>query len=315
MNRVMRALMGMFVGAPALLHGQSATQCRLQTQDACQKAEDIYTYLFPQLGAGLAAGNPVLGSTRMHGGFGHFSVGVRSSFLKASIPDFNNISVGILGAQSSEMPLLEQLTPIPVFDASVGVFGGVELGVTHVGAIDALASLTIIPDLLDDIDVQLEGKTRFGFGVQVGLLEESVLIPGISFSFLQRGLPEISFNTNANTPATFSVRNLDVTVSSWRVIASKTFIAFGLSAGFGGDSYESDGILGATAAGFSEAIPLDRSISRSNWFVDLTIKLGPVRIAGEYGGVMKKTMPTFNTFDPEAGASRHYFAAGLRIGF
>jgi hypothetical protein len=163
--------------------------------------------------------------------------------------------------------------------------------------------------------VQIDGKTRFGFGVQVGLLEESVVIPGISFSFLQRGLPEISFSSNANTPATFSVTNLEVTVSSWRVIASKNFIAFGISAGFGGDSYASEGTLGATAAGFSEEIPLDRSISRSNWFVDLTINLGPVKIAGEYGGVMKKTTPTFNTFDPEAGAARTYFAAGLRIGF
>jgi hypothetical protein len=315
MNRMTHAVMVVLFATPALVQGQSVADCRLQTQDACQKAEDIYTYLFPQLGAALAAGNPVLGSNRMLGGLGHFSVGVRASLLKASIPDFDNINPSILGRQNSNIPLLEQWTPVPVFDASVGLFKGFPVGVTHVGAIDALASLTVIPSLPEDVDVQIDGKTRFGFGAQVGLLEEAVVIPGISVSFLQRGLPEISFQTNANTPATFSVDKLDVTVSSWRVIASKTFIAFGLAAGFGGDTYNSEGTLGATAAGFSEEIPLDRSITRSNWFVDLTINLGPVKLAGEYGGVLKKTQETFNTFDPEAGASRTYFAAGLRIAF
>ncbi len=314
MNGLMRGAIGVLLAAPMALQAQTVADCRLQTQDACQKAEDIYTYLFPQLGAGLAAGNPVLGSNRMLGGLGHFSVGVRSSLIKTSIPDFNDISVGILGRQSSEIPLTDQWTPVPVFDAAVGLYGGLALGVTHVGAIDALASLTIVPDVINDVDIQIEG-TRFGFGVQVGLLEESVIVPGITFAFLQRGLPELSFNTNANTPATFSVTNLDVTVSTWRLMASKTFIAFALAAGFGGDRYESEGTLGATASGFSEQIELDRSMSRSNWFVDLTINLGPVKVAGEYGGVMKKTLPTFNSFSPEAGASRKYFSAGLRIGF
>src|SRR5690348_3374234 len=108
MNRMTHAVLGVLFATPTLLQAQTVADCRLQTQDACQKAEDIYTYLFPQLGAGLAAGNPVLGSNKMLGGLGHFSVGVRASFLKASIPDFNDIPVSILGKQNSDIPLLEQ---------------------------------------------------------------------------------------------------------------------------------------------------------------------------------------------------------------
>lgn len=315
MTRMMRVALCVIAASPAVLRSQTVADCRVQTQDACQKAEDIYTYIFPQLGLGLAAGNPVLGSNRMLGGLGHFSVGVRSSFLKAAIPDFDEIAVSILGRQSDDIPLIRQTTPVPVFDAAIGLFKGIPVGVTHIGAIDALASLTYVPDIIEDVDVDIEGNTRFGFGVQVGLLEESIVVPGITFSYLQRGLPELSFNTNASTPATFSVENLDVTVSTWRLIASKNFMVFALSAGFGGDTYESEGTLRASAAGFQESIPLDRSQSRRNWFVDVTLNLGPVKLAGEYGGITSKTLSTFNSFDPEAGASRNYFSAGLRIGF
>jgi hypothetical protein len=313
-NRNISVAFGLLLVTPGLLSAQVST-CQVQTEDACQKGRDIYTYLFPQLGAGLAAGNPLLGSTGALGGLGHFSAGVRVSFLNASLPDFDDIPVSLGGRESNDIPLIKQWTPVPVFDAAVGLFKGIPVGVTHIGAVDALASLTYVPDVIEDIDVELEGNTRFGFGVRVGLLEESIVVPAITVSYLQRGLPELSFNTNANTPATFSVRNLDVAVSSWRLMASKNFIAFGLAAGIGGDTYDSDGTLRASAGGSTVGIDLTRSMTRSNWFVDLTINLGPVRLAGEYGGVASKTLETFNTFDPAAGASRNYFSTGLRVAF
>lgn len=311
----MKKLSFVALAFPVLLSAQTVADCRLQTQDACQKAEDIYTYLFPQLGASLAAGNPVLGSTRMLGGLGHFSVGVRAAAIKSSIPKFDEIDVSLLGKVSSDIPLKEQWLPVPVFDAAVGVYGGIPVGVTHIGAIDALASLTVVPKVIDEEDIKIDGTTKFGFGVQVGLLEESIVVPGISFAYLQRGIPQVNFSTNANTPATFAVNDLDVKVSTWRLIASKNLMLFGISAGIGGDSYKSEGVLRASAAGFSEQIPLDRTVTRPNWFVDLTLNAGPVKIAGEYGSVGKKTLDTFNHFDPEAGASRSYFSAGLRIKF
>jgi hypothetical protein len=311
----MLAVAACLVAAPALLQAQTVADCRLQTQDACQKAEDIYTYLFPQLGVGLAAGNPVLGLSRAGGGLGHFSVGVRVSAVKADVPDFDNIAVGLLGRENTDIPLTQHWTPVPVFDASVGLFRGFQVGVTHLGSVDALASLTVVPSLpVEESDLRLEGTSRFGLGVQIGLLEESVAIPGISFAFLQRGLPKVTANSQANTPATFSVEDLDVTVSTWRLIVNKNFLAFALSAGVGGDRYESTGILRATAAGFTEEIHLDRAMNRINWFVDLTLNLGPVKLGAEYGGITEKDATTFNTFDPVAGAARTYFAVGLRLG-
>src|SRR3954468_2479499 len=49
------------------------------TQDACQKAVDIFAFMTPQLGIGLVGGNATLGATRALGGIGHFSIGVRGN--------------------------------------------------------------------------------------------------------------------------------------------------------------------------------------------------------------------------------------------
>src|ERR1043166_685876 len=48
------------------------------TNDACQKAIDFMKSLSPQIGAGIAGGNTILGSGGVLGGLPHWTVGVRA---------------------------------------------------------------------------------------------------------------------------------------------------------------------------------------------------------------------------------------------
>ena len=319
MYRSVRAALVAAVVVPMALQAQGAADCRIETRDACQKAQDLYAFMLPQLGLGLAGGNPVLGSSSVIGKFPHVSVGLRASVFKGNIPKFDDIDVVDDGPVASNIPLEETWLGAAAFDGALGLFQGFTLGVTRVLSLDALVSLTYIPKFGDDdggeSDVEVDGTTKFGFGGRIGLLEESVAIPGVSFSYLQRGLPKLTLNTDANTAANFSVEELDIKVAAWRIMANKNFLAFSLNAGYGKDKYTSDGVLTASAFGFSESVTLDRDLDRTNWFVGLAINLGPVKLAGEYGQGGKSDVTTVNVFNPAAGDKLKYYSAGLRIAF
>ncbi|HEX6631774.1 MAG TPA: hypothetical protein VF048_11825, partial [Gemmatimonadaceae bacterium] len=131
------------VGAVALpAHAQSASCAAqpLQLQDACQKASDLFAFLAPQLGASLAGGNATLGQAGNLGGVGHFTFGVRVSGLKGELPDLGDASVGITGAQAETFQVDDQWVALPTADLSIGIFGGIPVGLTSIGGIDLLAS-------------------------------------------------------------------------------------------------------------------------------------------------------------------------------
>jgi hypothetical protein len=100
-------------------------------------------------------------------------------------------------------------------------------------------------------------------------------------------------------------------------MATKTFLAFGFSAGIGSDNYKSSGDITAKtpAAPTTDDVSLNRSLSRTNWFVDLTLNAGPMKLGFEYGGVGSASIATVNHFDPGAGASRNYASFGIRFGW
>src|SRR5215831_258753 len=87
------ALMVSLVGAPLVASAQGIdTRCpggslsEQTTQDACQKAVDIFAFMTPQLGIGLVGGNATLGATSALGGLGKFSVGVRGNATQGRVP-------------------------------------------------------------------------------------------------------------------------------------------------------------------------------------------------------------------------------------
>ena len=87
---------GLFVMFAAVAFGATSVQAQVDTgrcppgnvgaaipdqtrasQDACQKAIDLFQYMAPQLGAAITGGNATLGQGGSLGGLGHFSAGLR----------------------------------------------------------------------------------------------------------------------------------------------------------------------------------------------------------------------------------------------
>jgi hypothetical protein len=322
----MRSTRSVFVlallAAAAPLSAQSASSCSTVTADACQKSEDLFRYLIPQLGSALSGGNPILGSGDVLGGLGHFSLGVRGTVVRGSLPQFDGVAIGITGRVASDIAVEDQLVPVPVVDAAIGIWDGIPLGVTRVGGIDALVSATYLPSIEGDggdaTGLSLDdGNFKFGFGARVGLLQEAVIVPAITFTYLQRGLPAITASAETDDGARVGVTGVEMDVASWRLIATKSFMIFDLSAGYGSDKITTDGTIRASAPGspLTESVGLDNSLTRSVLFAGLTIGLGPVALTGEIGQASGGSLSTFNNFDPKATASRGFGSVGLRFGF
>src|SRR5437868_2623211 len=95
------------------------------SQDACQKAIDLFKYLAPQLGTAIAGGNPTLGQGGNLGGLGHFSAGLRLNAVQGSLPQVQNVTPSVQGAQQTQFPTKTQLLPMPTADLPIGVFKGI----------------------------------------------------------------------------------------------------------------------------------------------------------------------------------------------
>ena len=315
MRSVLRALVVMSA-MPLALAAQGAENCSPAAIDGCQKAEDLYKYMMPQLGLGLAGGNPTLGHNSVIGKLGHFNVGLRVTGVQGAIPQIDEATAG----QTGNVDVEKTWVPAPAFDAAIGVFGGFPLGVTRVGSVDAIVSFMYLPSIdgeNGEPGVSLpDGNFRFGYGARVGLIDEAIIVPKVSFTILNRGLPKVTVSAETSDGYTIGVNNLDVSVTTWRLMATKSFLLFSLSAGFGGDTYDSEALISALApgGGVGESVEMDIELKRTNWFAGLSLGLGPIDVGVEVGRANGGTLSTFNTFDPKADAARTYASLGVRFG-
>src|ERR1700682_3633638 len=110
------------------------------SQDACQKAIDLFQYMAPQLGIAITGGNATLGQAGSLGGLGHFSAGFRVNALQGNIPQVQNVTPSVTGATSSAYDTKTQILPMPTADLAIGVFKGLPLAITNVGGGDVLVS-------------------------------------------------------------------------------------------------------------------------------------------------------------------------------
>jgi hypothetical protein len=296
-------------------------------QDACQKALDLLNYMTPQLGMLIAGGNATIGQGGTLGGLGHFALSVRANAMRASLPDIDGAGVNYGAAQRSNYVTEAQWAALPVVDAAFGVFKGIPLPLTNILGVDALVNVSYLPELEHDplALTTPDGSFKIGYGARVGVLQESLVLPGISVTYMKRDLPrttliaswEGSALTNADTAR---LQNFDIGTTSWRVTASKSLLAFALVLGVGQDRYEAK-----ADAFYSVSEPLARfeggpvryafDVTRTNVFLDLTTNLGLAKLVATVGGVSGGEIPTYNTFDTEADASRIYGSLGVRIGF
>jgi len=288
------------------------------TQDACQKAVDLYQYLAPQLGTAITGGNATLGQGGALGGLGHFSLGLRVNALAGSIPQVDDASAQpvITGAKSTAYRTKDTPVPMPTVDAALGLFKGIPLGVTNVGGVDLLVSASYVPKVdQDEISIDPDTPLKVGYGARVSILQESIVSPGVSVTYLKRDLPVLSL-VGTTTGSTLSVNDLTEKTTAWRLVASKSLILFGIAAGYGQDKYESSASANATISGVtSPNVQVAQTITRSNMFADLSFNLPVVKFIAEVGRVSGGTAPsTINTFSGKGIVdSRLYGSAGIRL--
>ena len=304
-------------------------------QDACQKSADLFDFMAPQLGTAIAGGNAVIGQGGAYGRLGRLSVGLRATAFEGALPDLQNASVSTSGPQVSNYDVRRQYIGAPAVDAVIAVFPGVGVGPVRVGAVDALATATYIPEYEGEGFSVLtpDGSLKVGYGARVGLVQEAALWPGLAVTYLRRDLPRVDLlgvvaASGARLDDTLGVRALEVETQAWRLVAGKRLAILGLSAGVGQDRYSSGARLGAvvneTVLGFpisrfeSREITLAQTLTRTNYFANAALNLPGVRIAGEIGRAQGGRVRTsYNSFDDRqrrADDDLLYFGAAVRIG-
>jgi hypothetical protein len=291
------------------------------SQDACQQAVDVFQYMAPQLGAAIAGGNATLGEGGTMGGFGHFSIGLRANVVAGTLPQVDQFTQSVTGAQQRTLPTKDnQPVPMPVVDAAIGLWSGIPVGVTNVGGIDLLVNAAYIPAVnQNNLSVKVpNGSLKLGYGVRVGLIQESVVLPGVAVTYLQRDLPVVTFDGTSGSN-TFAVSNVRINTTAYRLVASKHFVIFGLAAGVGQDKYSQSADVQATVNVLgqpytSPQVSPSQDITRTNVFADLSINLPILKLIGEIGQVSGGAVSTYNSFEGKAAnASRLYGSVGLRL--
>jgi hypothetical protein len=303
--------------------GTTALDPARQTQDACQMALDVFDLMAPQLGLALTGGNATLGQGGNLGGPGHFSIGVRGNLFSGDLPQVNDFPASspsgrVQRTGTSALPSKRQIVGLPTADAALGIFRGVPLGLTNVGGIDLLLSATYVPnigDAGDDIQVRPDRNWQLGYGARIGLLQESLLVPGVSFTYLKRDFPTTSI-TGSGSGVGIDVMDAKVKTSAFRIVASKSLLLFGLAAGVGQDSYRESALVSGTAGTFvSSQVTFDQRMTRTNYFLDASLNLPVFKLIGEVGQVSGGTVDTYNEFQTgRADKSRTYGSVGFRIG-
>jgi hypothetical protein len=302
--------------------GAPSTDPATASADARQQAEDVFQYMAPQLGLAIVGGSPTMGKAGSLGGLGHFTVGLRGNALAGTLPQVSQFQQCYDGARSRTLPTQDRMMGLPAIDAAIGVFKGLPLGLTNVGGIDLLLSASYVRAIdTDYLDVTVpEGSLKIGYGARIGLLQESLLVPGVSVSVLRRDMPSVNVVGSSGNNS-LAVNNLNVKTTAWRLVASKSLLLFGLSAGMGRDTYDqsanitatvNDPVFGTASASMSP----EQSLSRTNMFAGASLNLLMLKVTGEVGRVSGGTVTTYNQFAGSAADdSRLYGSVGLRFGF
>ncbi|HVZ77675.1 MAG TPA: hypothetical protein VG818_06815 [Gemmatimonadaceae bacterium] len=315
-------MLALVLAVPSALRAQDP-QCEAQApqlRDACQKAVDLYQYMAPQLGISLTGGNATAGQGGVLGGFGHFSVEVRGNGLVGSLPQVQAVTPSTSAMRSDTYGTKTQVLGLPSATVGIGLFSGIPLGLTNVGGLDAIVTGTYIPEVNDaNVSVAVpSGAFKLGYGARLGILQESLLVPGVSVTYLRRDLPVVDITGNAGS-TTLSVNGLTEKTDAWRVVASKNLVAFSLAVGAGQDKYTSSANVSSNTQGLfggqTTTITVGQTLTRTNYFADLSLNLVVFRVVGEVGMVSGGSVPTYNQFDKAPDASRVFGSVGLRFGW
>ena len=295
--------------------------------DACQKARDLFGFVVPQIGIAVSSGNPVLGEGGTLGGWPKRAFSFRVSAVDGQLPR-NSVPISVTGsAVGSDFGATRTLIPLPSADAAIGIFPGIPLGLTNTLGVDLLLGASYLPSVKKSNFevVPTDGGYAFQYGVRVGALQESSLIPGVSVSYMRRKMPTVDLGYTPNND-TLTVTGTSVTSNSLRIVASKRFAIFGIAAGVGRDEIEGSASMRAsvneTVLGinqrFSVVLPdLRYTTKRNTAFVNASLGLGVARLIGEYGwsgeGTVRETINQFGGRKADEGY--RYGSLGIAFRF
>jgi hypothetical protein len=193
--------------------------------------------------------------------------------------------------------------------------------VTNVLAVDALVSASYLPTVTDNsFTLTPEQNLQLGYGVRVGILQESIVVPGVSVTYLKRDLPTTAFSGKAGNN-TLALTGLKVNTTSIRLVASKSLTVFGFAAGFGQDKYETaatvTGTVSSSLGNGQSTFSTSQERTRTNYFGDVSLNLPFFKIVGEAGQVSGgDAVATYNSFSSgRADRSLTYFSAGITLGW
>jgi hypothetical protein len=259
------------------------------------------------------------------GGLGHFAIGIRANVFNGEIPDVASFTQSVNGAQRQTLPTEKHIVGLPTVDAAIGLFKGFPLALSNVGGIDLLLNASYVPTIDDEgVTITPKNNWSFGYGARLGLLQESLIVPGISVSWMKRDLPETDIAGSAGSgvsTASFTIDNFRVETSAWRVMASKSLVLFSLHAGVGQETYDQSADISASVSQppFSGNVSVpdtEQKLTRTNFFGGVALNLMILKIVAEVGQSSGGTIETFNSFSGgRADRSQQYGSVGIRFGF
>ena len=303
------------ISATAATAGAQCASAPIAARQACYASVDLVNYMTPQLATAIAGGSPTLAQSSALGGLGRFALTVRGTgVLDGAFPNIGDVPFRVDGAKQS-YTTKDQIVPGVGVDASIGLWNGLNLGATHVGGVDAIVSALYVPDVQGnggDFSIKAkDGNLKFGYGVRVGLLDESVITPGVYASYLQRDLPTVTLSGSSGGTGvgsgTFALNDFAVKTTAMRLVAQKSLLILGLTAGIGQDTYKSSANITANVSGASASGAADMSMTRTNMFVGASFNLFILKVAAEYGQVSGGSVAApYNTFDKSPDASHKY---------
>ena len=200
-------------------------------------------------------------------------------------------------------------------DGAIGLFRGFPLSLTNVLGLDALVSVSYLPEFSNSsVSVSPRQNWQFGYGARLGLLSESIITPCLSVTWIERDLPTTDITASVNN-AQLQVLGEKVKTNAWRIVASKNLILFSVAIGGGRDHYDQSANVSGSISGFTATAPgTDQTLDRTNIFADLSYNLPYFKIVAEIGEAMGGTVQTYNSFSGgRADRSLVYGSIGLRL--
>jgi hypothetical protein len=190
--------------------------------------------------------------------------------------------------------------------------------------VDVLLTGMYVPEIdEDDVSIRTpDGEFRLGYGVRVGLLQETVGTPSVAVTYMRRKLPEVAIAAQVGDDDSLSIDRTRVRADAWRVVAGKSLGILSVALGAGQDRYDTRAQISASVreggvrVTSGAPVPFSQELTRTTLFANLGLRLGIVMLVGELGRVSGGELATYNTFaGTSADAARTFASAGLRLGF